>query len=81
MPNEESQGPSCSILSRLKDSVNTVRCSVDSKLLNAKFVSYNNWIPPPSRLCDVTHVTLPGLPPLFLHTASNQKLEVGTAWQ
>ena len=36
----------------------------------------------PSRLPDVTHVTLsPGLPPPFLHTASDQKLEAGTAWE
>ena len=28
------------------------------------------------------HVTLlPGLSPLFLHTASDQKLEAGTAWE
>ena len=69
MPNEESRGPSCNILSkdlrlkRLKDSVNTARCSVDLKLINASFVSYNDQAPPPlmsisSCLPDVTHVTL-----------------------
>ena len=40
---------------------------------------------PPSRLplClpDITHVTLPGLPLPFLHTASDQKLEPGMAWE
>ena len=38
--------------------VNTARCSVDSRLTNTKFVSYNDWVPPNSRLPDVTHVTL-----------------------
>ena len=27
------------------------------------------------------HMTLPGPPPLFLHTTSDQKLEAGTAWE
>ena len=31
---------------------------VDSRLINAKFVNYNDRAPPPSRLPDVTHVTL-----------------------
>ena len=39
--------------------------------------------PPPSYLPVVTHVTLSPRPspPPFLHTASDQKLEVGTAWE
>ena len=68
MTNEESCGPSCNILSknlrllRSKDSVNTAHCSVDLRLINAKFVSYNGWaLPPsrlPSRLPEVTYMTL-----------------------
>ena len=73
VPDKESRGPSCNILSKnlsqtvnSKDSVNTARCSVDSRLINAKFVSYNYRAPPPSclpsrlpsRLPDVTHMTL-----------------------
>ena len=44
---------------------------LDLRLINAEFVSYNDRSPPPhlpSCLPDVTHVTLPGLPPPFLHT-------------
>ena len=43
--------------------------------------------PPPSCLPPHVYLTsrmwlfLPGLPPLFLHTVSDQKLEVGTAWE
>ena len=68
VPDEESLSPSCNILSKnlkmchSKDSVNTVCCPVDSRLINAEFVSYNDRAPPalclPSRLPDVTHVTL-----------------------
>ena len=65
VPDKESWGPSLSDNLRLqhsKDSVNTVCCPVDSRLINAEFVSYNDWSPPPSRLPshlpDVTHVTL-----------------------
>ena len=54
--------------------------SVDSRLINARFVSYNNQAPPPSMascvpscLPDVMHVTLsPRTAPSFLHTASDQ---------
>ena len=36
----------------------------------------------PSRLPDVVHATLlPGFSLHFLHNTSNQKLEVGTAWE
>ena len=42
----------------MKDSVNTVRCSVDSRLIIAKFVSYNDQALPLSCLPDVTHMTL-----------------------
>ena len=45
-----------------------------------------HWAPPPSRLSswlpEVMHVTFSqAFPPLFLQTASDQKLEVGTAWE
>ena len=41
---------------------------VDSRLINAKFVNYNDRAPPPSRLPDVTHVTLSPRPsPPFLY--------------
>ena len=43
-------------------------CPVDSRLINAEFVSYNDRSPPPSRLPsslpDVTHVTLSAGPSL-----------------
>ena len=45
-------------------------------------MSCNDQAPPPSRLPDVTHMTLSPRPsPSVLHTASNQKLEAGTAWE
>ena len=77
MPDEESRGPSC--ITRSKDSFNTARCSVDSRLINAKFVSYNDQVPPPSRLPsrlpDVMHVTLsPRLPP-------GMQKQRGKAWE
>ena len=69
---EESWGP-CNILSKtlrlkhLKD-VNNACCLVDSRLINARFVSYDNRAPPPSRLyphdylMSCTWLFLPGLP-------------------
>ena len=46
----------------------------------SSFVSYNDRAPPsppspplPSHLPNIIHMTLPGLPPLFLHTASAHK--------
>ena len=57
-----------------EDSINTAH-SVDSRLINTKFVSYNDQTPPPL-------TPFPsGLPPPFLHTASDQKLEAGMAWE
>ena len=32
-------------------------------------------------LMSCTRLFLPGFPPPFLHTASNEQLEVGTAWE
>ena len=68
VPNKESWDPSFKILSKtlrlkcLKDSVNTARYSVDSRLTNTRFVSYKDWASPPSCLpsclADVMHMTL-----------------------
>ena len=68
VPDKESWDPSFKILSKtlrlkcLKDSVNTARYSVDSRLINTRFVSYKDWASPPSclpsRLADVMHMTL-----------------------
>ena len=54
----------------------TAHCSVDSRLINAKFMSYNNRTPTPPTL-----LFLPGLPLPLLHAASDQKLEPGMAWE
>ena len=45
---------------------------VDSRLINAKIVNYNDRAPPPSRLPDVTHVTLSPRPS---PPGSDQKLK------
>ena len=37
----------------LENSANAAHCLVDSKVINAKFVSYNNWAPPP--ICLPSH--------------------------
>ena len=88
MRGEESRDPFCNILSenlrlqRLKDSIITARCLVDSRLIDAKFVSCSDRASSSHvSLMSGTLLHLLRLPPLFLHTASDQKLDVGTAWE
>ena len=58
----------------LKDIVNIVRCSVNSKLIIAKFVLQRL-----GTVCLTSHMwVFPFL--LYMHAASNQKLEVGMSW-
>ena len=61
-----------------KDSVNTARYSVDSKLINTKFVSYNDWAhPPPLPLPSTWHHApdsfSQAFPLRFFASASDQK--------
>ena len=68
----------------LKDSINTAHYSVDSRLINTRFMSYNNRAHPlMSILTSIWHHARdsPRLPPSVWHTASDQTLEVGTAWE
>ena len=66
----------------MKDSISTASYSIDLRLINARFASYTNWAPPPSCLPDIMNVTFSPRPsPPFMHTASDQKLEAGTAWK
>ena len=91
VPGKESWGPSCNILSKnlrlqhSKDNINTACCPVDSRLINTRFVSYNNRAPPRIYphvyLMSCTWLFLLGLPAPFLHTASVKKLEMETAWE
>ena len=48
---------------------------VDSRLINAKFVNYNDRAPPPSRLPDITHVTLSPFPSVFILRDQNWSRE------
>ena len=64
VPDEESWGPSCNILSKKLETVTFERQHQYSLLFGkpkadqCKVVIYNDRAPPPSRLPDVTHVTL-----------------------
>ena len=50
VPGKESRGPPCPDYNVRKDTVNTAHFLVDSRLINAKFVSYNDRALPPLRL-------------------------------
>ena len=63
----------------LKDSVNTAHYSVQLRLINTRFVSYNDRALLFSRQPDMMRLILPALSPPLFHTASDQKLEAGTA--
>ena len=67
----------------LEDSVNTARCSVDLRLIIVKFVNYNNRVPSPSRLPNVTHVILSPTPSpsVFACCKRSKKMEPGTVWK
>ena len=56
----------------LKDGVNTARYSVDSRLINTRFESYNDQAHPLSLLPDIF---LPGLSPLFFTYCKRSKTE------
>ena len=67
---------------RHRSTTPTVRKYQQSNVEAAPFVSCNDRAPPPSCLPDIAHVTLsPRSSPPFLHTATDQKLEAGTAWE
>ena len=87
-----SRGPFCNILSKdlrpeySKGGINTAHCSVNSWLICTKFVSYNDRAPLPVFLPSVylmsLHMTKSlRLSPPFLDTASDQKPELGKAWE
>ena len=75
------QGDSaCSVWKKILFEIgqNTIALEFENSCIYAELVSYNDRSLPPSRLPDVTHVTLS---PSIFGTASDQKLEVGTAWK
>ena len=84
---EESQGHSCGILSTWDGNITvhysniTVHYSVDSRLINVKFMSYKEQACALPLICPLSiYLTLPKwwnlscLPSLFFYTASDQKL-------
>ena len=73
------QGDSaCSVWKMILFEIGQNTIALEFENIYAEFVSYNDRSLSPSRLPDITHVTLS---PSIFGTASDQKLEVGTAWK
>ena len=78
------QGKNCNAIETItsENRTNAAHCLVDSRLINAKFVSYNNRARSPiclPSLPDMIAKSARPIPSPFSHTASDQKLELGKA--